>query len=207
MPDLKERKAHWETIYETREPDEVSWYQANPELSIRLTQAVTRGDLSQRVLDVGGGASLLTDHLLDLGYRSIGVLDVASEALARVKDRLGKQARLVEWFEADVTRFDLPHRWDVWHDRAVFHFLTDPEDRRRYVSSLLSALDSGGHAIVATFGPDGPPRCSGLDIVRYSPEALAEELGSELTLLEATEELHSTPSGAKQAFVYGVFRR
>lgn len=207
MPEPKDRKAHWEAIYETREPDEVSWYQANPELSVRLIKAVTGGDVGQRVLDVGGGASLLTDRLIELGYRSIGILDVASAALARVRSRLGAHAQSVEWFETDVTRFSSPHRWDVWHDRAVFHFLTDPEDRRRYVDSLLGALDSGGHAIVATFGPDGPPKCSGLDIVRYSPEALAAELGSELRLLEATEELHSTPSGGKQAFVFGVFRR
>jgi SAM-dependent methyltransferase len=207
MPELKERKAHWEAIYETRAPDEVSWYQANPELSIRLIKAVTDGDVNQRLLDVGGGASLLTDYLVELGYRSIGVLDVALGALARVKDRLGAHARSVEWFETDVTKFDSPHGWDVWHDRAVFHFLTDPDDRRSYVESLLGALDTGGHAIVATFGPDGPPKCSGLEIVRYSPETLAEELGPEFTLLEATEELHSTPSGGKQAFVYGVFRR
>jgi SAM-dependent methyltransferase len=207
MDEPRERKTHWETIYETRPPDEVSWYQANPELSLRLIKAVTGGDVNQRLLDVGGGASLLTDYLLEAGYRSIGVLDVASGALAQVRERLAAAAESVEWFETDVTSFDSPHRWDVWHDRAVFHFLTDPEDRRRYVTSLLGALDSGGHAIVATFGPDGPPKCSGLDIARYSPEALAEELGPGLRLLETAEELHSTPSGAKQAFVYGVFRR
>ena len=207
MPELERRKGHWEAIYDTRAPEEVSWYQANPELSVRLIESVTEGDVSRRILDVGGGASLLTDHLLDLGYGSIGVLDVASAALERVRDRLGARARSVEWFETDVTSFVSPHRWDVWHDRAVFHFLTDREDRQRYVKSLLGALDRSGHAIVATFGPDGPPKCSGLDVARYSPEALAEELGPELTSLETTEELHSTPSGAKQAFVYGVFRR
>lgn len=202
-----ERKAHWESIYETRAPDEVSWYQADPEMSIRLIEAVTGGDVARRVLDVGGGASLLTDRLLALGYCSVGVLDVAPGALARVRDRLGEQAESVEWFEADVTAFESPHRWDVWHDRAVFHFLTDPEDRRSYVRRLLDALEGGGHAIVATFGPDGPPKCSGLDIVRYSPASLAQELGAELKLIESTEELHSTPSGAKQAFMYGVFRK
>ena len=200
------RKAHWEEMYETKATDEVSWYQANPELSLRLIQTVTGGDVTRRLLDVGGGASLLTDRLLDLGYRSLGILDVASSALLRVRGRLGDRAEGVEWFEADVTSFASPHPWDVWHDRAVFHFLTDSEDRRRYVRSLTGALEPGGNAIIATFGPDGPPKCSGLDVVRYSPEALAEELGGRFRLIESAEELHTTPSGSLQAFVYGVLR-
>lgn len=207
VPEQDRLRAHWEGLYETRAPDEVSWYQASPALSIRLIQAVTGGDLSQRILDVGGGASLLIDHLLELGYRSAGVLDIAAGALKEVRDRLGALAESVEWFEADVTGFDSPHKWDVWHDRAVFHFLTEPEDRRRYLRKLLDGVNSGGHAIIATFGPDGPLKCSGLDTVRYSPQALAGELGPGLALVEATEELHTTPSGATQAFVYCVFRR
>jgi SAM-dependent methyltransferase len=200
------RKTHWEGIYETKAPDEVSWYQGDPAISLRLVHTVTEGDVTRRVLDVGGGASLLTDRLLDLGYDSLGVLDVASSALRRVRDRLGARAGAVEWFELDVTSFASPHPWDVWHDRAVFHFLADPEDRRLYVQTLVRALDRKGHAIIATFGPDGPPKCSGLEVVRYSPEALSEELGGRFRLLESIEERHTTPSGAIQVFVYGVFR-
>jgi SAM-dependent methyltransferase len=203
---MEERKAHWEGIYEKKAPDEVSWYQADPEISLRLIDAVTDGDVSRRVLDVGGGASLLTDRLLDLGYGSLGVLDVASSALRRVRERLGNRREGVEWFESDVTNFTSPHPWDVWHDRAVFHFLTDPDDRRMYVESLTAALEPGGHAIIATFSPDGPPKCSGLDVVRYSPEALAEELGGGFRLIESVAEMHTTPSGGRHAFVYGVFR-
>jgi SAM-dependent methyltransferase len=201
------RKAHWEGIYEKKAPDEVSWYQADPEISLRLIDAITDGDVSRRLLDVGGGASLLTDRLLDLGYESLGILDVASSALRRVRERLGDRGEGVEWFESDVTSFTSPHPWDVWHDRAVFHFLTDPGDRREYVKSLEGALALNGHAIIATFGPDGPPKCSGLDVVRYSPEALADELGGGFQLLQSTKEQHSTPSGARQAFAYSVFRR
>jgi SAM-dependent methyltransferase len=203
---MEERKAHWEGIYEKKAPDEISWYQADPEISLRLIDAVTDGDVSRRVLDVGGGASLLTDRLLDLGYGSLGVLDVASSALRRVRERLGNRREGVEWFESDVTNFTSPHPWDVWHDRAVFHFLTDPDDRRMYVESLTAALEPGGHAIIATFSPDGPPKCSGLDVVRYSPEALAEELGGGFRLIESVAEMHTTPSGGRHAFVYGVFR-
>jgi len=198
-------KGHWEHVYEEREPDSVSWYQPVPAQSLSL---IERAGLAAgaAVIDVGGGASTLVDHLLARGLKP-AVLDIAAGAIARARSRLGDRARAVEWFEADVREFAPPHRFALWHDRAVFHFLTDASDRARYLQTLDRALAADGQVVLATFALDGPERCSGLPVARYNAESLAAELAPELVLLESCAEHHVTPAGAAQSFVYGRFAR
>jgi SAM-dependent methyltransferase len=199
-------RQHWERIYRTTDPSQVSWYQPEPQLSLDLIRRVAP-DLDAPIIDVGGGASSLVDRLLDVGYRHLTVLDVAPSALAISRERLGQRAPLVTWIAADALTARLPwSSYAVWHDRAVFHFLTDPPDRARYVDQTRYAVQPGGHIIVASFGPDGPTRCSGLDVVRYSPEAMHGEFGTAFRLLESVREHHHTPSGITQAFVYCLCR-
>ena len=185
----------------------MSWHQANPEYSLALLDAAgaTR---DTRIVDVGGGASRLVDCLLDRGFTEVTVLDIAEGALAQVQARLGDRAGAVRWIEADVTAFEPSERWDIWHDRAVFHFLDAAEDRVAYRHTLINSLVPGGHAIIATFGPRGPTRCSGLDVVRYGAADLLTELGPEggWELMAEREELHRTPAGGIQEFMYGLFR-
>lgn len=200
------RNAHWDEVYASRRPDTVSWYQPVPTLSLELIDANPRGRAA-RVLDVGAGASTLVDHLLQRGYETVGVADLAGDALSAVRTRLGPAADRVEWFHQDVTALRTPHPWDVWHDRALFHFLTVPAERQRYRDALLRSLAAQGEAVVATFGPEGPERCSGLPTVRYAPEALERELGPELELIESRDEVHRKPDGGEQRFVYCRFRR
>ncbi len=197
---------HWETIYRTQAPTEVSWYQPEPRVSLDLIRRVA-SDLDAPIIDVGGGASLLVDGLLDAGYRDVTVLDLAPTALALARQRLGERADRVTWMAANVITTSLPAaRYAVWHDRAVFHFLLDPADRSRYVAQTRRSVRSGGHAIVASFSPEGPPRCSGLEVVRYSPDAMHAEFGNGFRLLDTVREDHQTPSGATQAFVYCLCR-
>ncbi|NNG17846.1 MAG: class I SAM-dependent methyltransferase [Gemmatimonadales bacterium] len=198
-------KSHWEAVYAKRAPHEVSWYQANPEHSLALLD-VAGATSDTRIVDVGGGASCLVDCLLDRGFTNLTVMDIAEGALAHAKVRLGKRARDVQWIEADVTAFEPSERWDIWHDRAVFHFLTAAQDREAYRRTLDNSLVPGGHAVIATFGPQGPTRCSGLDVVRYSAQDLLAELGSVWELAGELEELHQTPQGVIQEFMYGLFR-
>jgi len=200
------KRDHWETVYSSKRPDQVSWYQSDPGLSIELVRATGLGHTAQ-ILDVGAGASVLVDHLLDEGFERVGVLDLSSAALRASQQRLGEAAGAIEWTEIDVLDYQAPHPWDLWHDRAVFHFLIDPHDRARYRESLYNAVPPGGHVIVATFGPDGPRQCSGLDTARYSAEDLARELGPGVRLIEARAEDHRTPSGAVQSFVYARLLR
>lgn len=196
--------AHWDNVYTTKPPDTVSWYQAVPRLSLDLIRECAAPPAT--VLDVGGGASYLVDHLLAAGYR-VGVLDISQAALAITRARLGARADDVAWFVGDVTEFASNNAWDVWHDRAVFHFLTDPAQRKTYVKSLERATKSGSFVIIATFGPEGPERCSGLPVQRYSPEALAAELGPSYRLVKTEWNDHKTPSGGSQQFIYCVFQR
>jgi SAM-dependent methyltransferase len=204
---MSDRHRHWEGIYRTRGTDQVSWFQAHARSSLRLIQDSGAG-LDAGIIDVGGGASVLADNLLDAGYRNLTVLDLAESALATSRRRLGPRARQVTWLAADITRAQLPiAAYDVWHDRAVFHFLTDPADRERYVQQVLHAVKPGGHVIVATFGPDGPLQCSGLDVVRYAPDALHAEFGARFRLLRHEAEIHHTPAGKEQEFVYCYCRR
>lgn len=202
-----ERKAHWEEVYTTRPPTALSWFQSEPVRSLELIEwAGVPADAS--VIDVGGGDSTFVDALLDRGHGDVTVLDLSGAALARARERLGPRADVVTWLEGDVTRLALPPaRFDLWHDRAVFHFLTDPRDRARYVASATSALRPGAILVLATFAPDGPTRCSGLDVVRYGAADLEREMGAAFVLVRALAQTHRTPSGGEQRFTWTVFRR
>jgi 2-polyprenyl-3-methyl-5-hydroxy-6-metoxy-1,4-benzoquinol methylase len=202
-----ENKTHWENIYHTKESAQVSWYQLHPQLSLQYIRN-TGADKAANIIDVGGGASTLVDHLLDDGFGQITVLDISKEALEVAIQRLAQRAKLVTWLEADITRADLPqHAYDIWHDRAVFHFLTDPQDRAAYVKTVEHAVKPGGHVIVATFASDGPEKCSGLDVARYDPQSLHDEFGSGFELLDSTHENHQTPFGTEQKFIYCYCRK
>ena len=200
------REKHWDRIYRAKAPTEVSWYQPEARLSLELIRRIAP-ELDASVLDLGGGASTLVDGLLSAGYRDVSVLDLAPAALARAQERLGERAAQVRWIVADVLNAPLPAAsCAVWHDRAVFHFLTDARDRARYVAQVERVVRPGGHVIVASFGPDGPSRCSGLEVVRYSPEGLHTEFGAAFRLLDSAREDHQTPGGSVQAFVYCLCR-
>jgi len=200
-------KAHWEKIYAGRKTDEVSWYRTHLEQSFALIQATGAGK-EAHIIDVGGGASTLVDDLLAAGFQHVTVLDISSAAIRDARTRLGERTDGVSWLEADITRASLPrHHYDVWHDRAVFHFLMDAGDRRRYVETVNHAVKPGGHVIVATFGPHGPLRCSGLDIVRYTPAGLHREFGADYQLVESVIEDHVTPAGKHQEFIYCYCRK
>lgn len=200
------RAEHWEHVYRTKGPDQVSWFQAEARLSRQLIEAL-HPDRAGAIIDVGGGASTLVDGLLDAGYRALTVLDLSPAALLQARARLGARAERVTWQAADVLDVALPaRRFDVWHDRAVFHFLTADDDRQRYIAQVRHAVRPGGLVIVATFAEDGPLRCSGLDVTRYSPAQLHAVFGAPFTLLESRRETHTTPSGATQAFTYCACR-
>lgn len=203
--DEEQRKTFWEGVYRNRAATETSWYEAIPAISLALIgrSGVGPGD---PLIDVGGGASLLVDHLLQAGYRDLTVLDVSAAALAQARERLGARATRVAWLEADAVAFEPRRRFALWHDRAAFHFLTEADDRRRYVDALCRALKPGGQVIIASFAPDGPARCSGQDIVRYDALSLARELGDDFTLEEHLRETHRTPAGREQRFGYCRFR-
>ena len=198
--------SHWDGIYATRNSHDVSWYQIRPDVSLGLIAKLgLRAD--DPIIDVGGGASSLVDHLLDLGYSDLSVLDISAAALDAVKTRLGARADSVHWLAGDITREKLAGPFRLWHDRAVFHFLTEPSDRRTYVSTLMTVVPADGHAIIATFAEDGPERCSNLPVCRYSPEGLAAELGAGFALVESLRETHITPAQGQQKFIYCRFRR
>ena len=201
-----DRKDHWEHVYTEKKSTEVSWYQQHPEYSLDLIKA-TGIDTTARIIDIGGGASTLVDFLLDAGYQNISVLDIAHSAIEQAKVRLGNRADKVIWYESDITKFSTALSFDLWHDRAVFHFLKDEAERASYVSTLLNALKPGAHAIIATFGLDGPEKCSGLEVVRYSPETMAAVLGDSFQLVETSTEEHTTPRETSQSFVYCRFKR
>lgn len=205
MSDPLASKQHWEQVYRDKAEDTVSWFQVHPQLSLELIRAHTKP--GEPIIDVGGGASRLVDHLLAEGYTDLTVLDLAETALERAGARLGPAALKVQWLVADVTRWRPQRRYRFWHDRAVFHFLTEPQDRAAYVAALNSALAPGDHALIASFAPDGPERCSGLPVQRYSPESLAAELGGSFRLRESREETHLTPMGRLQRFQYSLLER
>ena len=201
-----ERAAHWNKVYSTRGERDVSWFEALPQISLRLLEAA---GLSAEtcVLDVGGGDSRLVDALAARGLDCLAVLDVSGAALDRARARLGAKAGVPIWIESDVTGDWAIKPMDIWHDRAVFHFLTAPEDRGLYRQHLLGTLKPGGAAIIATFAPDGPETCSGLPVERYSPERLRQELGDAFELVESLPHLHVTPFGTTQSFQYSRLRR
>jgi len=200
-------KTHWEHIHQTKTPTQVSWYQQHALQSLQFI-ANTGVDKAGRIIDIGGGISTLVDDLLTNGYQQISVLDISAAALQTTQQRLGPRAKEITLLEADVTQVQLPYQfYDVWHDRAVFHFLTDLEDRQRYVNTVREAVKPGGHVIVATFASDGPEKCSGLQVVRYAPESLHNEFGEGFELINSTNELHHTPFGTEQKFIYCYCRK
>lgn len=200
-------KEHWEQVYTTKDSQRVSWYQAHAQQSLQLIRG-TGLPTSAAIIDVGGGASTLVDDLLADGYTGVTVLDLSAAALDVTRRRLGDRATQVRWVDGDITRLELPvHAYDIWHDRAVFHFLTEEEDRRAYVESVLRSVKPGGHVIVATFAEDGPLQCSGLPVMRYDPEALHAQFGAPFQLVKHEREEHETPLGTVQAFVYCYCRK
>mgnify|MGYP001552931267 CR=1 FL=1 len=203
---MADRKNHWERVYRDRSPLEMSWFQQEPALSLRLISDTGIAP-DAPIIDVGGGASLLVDRLCERGYTDVGVLDVSASALAHAKDRLSVKAHDVQWFEADVTTFRSPKRFALWHDRAVFHFLTCEEDRKRYVSVLNQALEPGGHLVIMTFAVNGPRKCSGLDIVQYDVGKIESVLGRNFELAATGDETHITPADNQQEFVWFRFIR
>jgi 2-polyprenyl-3-methyl-5-hydroxy-6-metoxy-1,4-benzoquinol methylase len=192
---------HWEKIYSEKAPTAVSWYRPHLETSLGLIERVATKDSA--IIDVGGGESTLVDDLLARGYQNITVLDISPTAIAENQKRLGRVAENVHWLAADITKVELqPSVYDVWHDRAVFHFLTSPKERIAYVHQVARAVRHGGHVIVSTFGPEGPTKCSGLEVVRYDAESLHKEFGIQFHLLGSSKELHNTPFGTTQQFLY-----
>jgi 2-polyprenyl-3-methyl-5-hydroxy-6-metoxy-1,4-benzoquinol methylase len=195
-------KAHWDTIYRTKAPDAVSWYRPHLETSLALIGRAAPG-LSSSIIDVGAGESTLVDDLLARGYENLTVLDVSQAAIEATRQRLGAAAERVCWVVADVTEHQFaPAAYDVWHDRAVFHFLTTPEHRMAYVRNVARAVRPGGHAIVSTFGPEGPAKCSGFEVIRYDAESLHGQFGARFRLVDSSKELHRTPWGTTQQFLY-----
>ena len=202
-----DRKQHWDQVYNTKTSDAVSWFQEHADQSLRLIRNTGLGKAAA-IIDVGGGDSRLIDDLVAEGYTDLTVLDLSSTALAVARQRLGKNADAVNWMEGDITRAALPgNRFDVWHDRAVFHFLTDPDDRHAYVEQVMQAVRPGGHVIVATFAEDGPEKCSGLPVMKYQPETLHAQFGNTFLLVEHEKEAHRTPFGVVQQFVYCYCRK
>jgi ubiquinone/menaquinone biosynthesis C-methylase UbiE len=204
---MTDAKRHWETIYKTKSSKEVSWYSPHLKKSFELILSLGLPK-NAAIIDVGGGTSTLPDDLLTEGFKNMTVLDISSEALEVSKSRLGDKAQSVQWVESDVTNASLKSGWyDLWHDRAVFHFLTKPEDRKKYINNLGAALKPGGYVLMATFGSNGPLKCSGLEIVRYSAENLKKELGEAFELEKHFTEIHKTPFDSTQEFLYCLFRK
>ena len=201
-----EKKAHWEAVYEQKAEMEVSWYQESPALSLELITTLAPAP-DAAIIDVGGGAARLVDELVMRGYGDVTVLDLSQAALKRTQARMGAQAAKVKWIVADATHWSPLRTYDLWHDRAAFHFLASPEDRAAYVVRMTEAVKPGGHAIIATFALDGPDKCSGLPVVRYAAAGLSVELGEAFALLETRAQSHATPWGSQQKFQVSIFRR
>lgn len=203
---MLDRRKHWEKIYSEKKPDQVSWFQAGPKQSLEL---VKLAGIPQKgsVIDVGGGASVLVDRLLDEGFKNITVLDVSNTALLYAKERLGERAKQVKWVVKDVTDFNPLVQFDLWHDRAVFHFLIEEADRKKYASIVSRAVKPGGHLILASFALDGPNVCSNLPVCRYDAKLVQKELGNDFELIREETEAHRTPWDKEQKFKYFLFRR
>ena len=204
---MESDRRHWEDVHGRKRADEVSWYRPHLDRSLRFIDGAGLAK-DAAIVDVGGGSSTLVDDLLDRGFTNLTVLDLSANALARSRARLGARAASVTWLVGDVTELELPARcYAFWHDRAVFHFLTDPSARARYVRAVHRALEPDGHVVVATFGPEGPERCSGLSVVRYSATGIHGEFGGEFEKVGSDEEIHHTPWGTEQEFVYCYCRK
>ena len=201
-----DRQAHWENVYTTKNEKEVSWFEESPTISLDLIRA-TRVNLDAPIIDIGGGASRLVDALIDNGFEALTVLDLSKTALARAQARLGMRGAKVRWIVEDVTTWEPSETYQVWHDRAAVHFLTEPKDRAAYAERVAWAVRPGGHVIIGTFASDGPERCSGLPVVRHDAASLGEILGSAFELMESRRHAHQTPMGATQRFQFSRFRR
>jgi SAM-dependent methyltransferase len=199
---MTDRQEHWENVYGTKAADAVSWYRPHLETSLSWVERFAP-DRDARVIDVGGGESTFADDLIARGYQRVTVLDISKTALEASQARLRSAAAGMEWIAADITRAELPSgAYDIWHDRAVFHFLTAAEDRAAYRERVRRSLRRGGHVIIATFGPEGPLKCSALEVCRYDADSLRRELGDEFRMVESLTEIHQTPFGTSQQFVY-----
>ncbi len=200
-------QSHWDKVYATKRPEMLSWYQPHLGTSLALIERLASSPAAP-IIDVGGGASTLVDDLLLRGYENVTVLDISQEALAIARRRLDADAGRVHWIAADILDAKLePNAYEIWHDRAVFHFLTQPEDRAAYVRQAARAIQSGGHLVISTFGPAGPPTCSGLDVKRYDEKTLQDELGQQFQLVEGCRQLHHTPECITQEYLHCCFRR
>lgn len=199
-----DRRSHWENVYHTKSATDVSWFEAEPTTSLSLIQSIAPGG---RIIDVGGGASLLVDCLVAAGTWEVTVLDVSATALELAQTRLQEQAHRVKWIQADITEVQQLGTYDIWHDRAVFHFLTSLDERAAYLARLRRALRPGGYVVLGTFALDGPDKCSGLPVCRYDARSLAATLGADYSLVKKLEHSHPTPGGTTQRFTFAVFRR
>jgi len=204
--ETESRQAHWEGVYTKKGEKEVSWFQENPAPSLELIAQVGATHASA-IIDIGGGASRLVDNLIDRGFEDVTVLDLSEAALEAARARMGHRAAQVHWIVADATVWEPVKAYDLWHDRAAFHFLTGDPERAAYVARLERALKVGGYAIIATFALDGPERCSGLPVVRYDPVGLGQTLGRAFQLVDTRQHAHATPWGSDQSFQFSVFRR
>jgi trans-aconitate methyltransferase len=200
------RQAHWQGVYTGKREAELSWFEQTPAISLQLIELAGVAPAAA-IIDIGGGTSRLVDALLDRGFQAVSVLDISAAALEIAKVRLGARSKQVEWIVADITDWQPARLYDFWHDRAAFHFLTDERDRAAYVACLAKAVRPGGQAMIATFAPDGPERCSGLPVMRYDAESLAAVLGGSFGLVTSRRHEHTTPWGATQRFQFSLFRR
>ncbi|MCW7473994.1 SAM-dependent methyltransferase [Leptospira levettii] len=201
-----DHKEHWEIIYTEKQPNQVSWTQETPSISLQLIQN-TNLPTSAKIIDVGGGESNLVDHLLELGYNHLSVLDISQNALNRCKQRLGESGKNIEWIVSDITLFQSEIKYDIWHDRAVFHFQTEPDTISKYKSNLINALNDNGQFIIGTFSDLGPKKCSGLEIKQYTEKTLTDTFSPEFSPIEFQREDHHTPFGTVQNFVFGRFQK
>ncbi|MCC5917192.1 MAG: class I SAM-dependent methyltransferase [Cryomorphaceae bacterium] len=199
-----DRKTHWENIYQTKNTLEVSWFQKHPKTSINL---IGTGNETKKIIDVGGGDSHLVDHLLKLGFQDITVLDISKKAIESAKKRLGEKAEKVKWIVSDITNFIPTEKYDIWHDRAAFHFLTDESEIKKYIQTVQSSINPGGTVIMGTFSTAGPTKCSGIEIKQYTPDSLTERFTPFFNLDKHLTEDHKTPSGKTQNFVFCRFTR
>lgn len=203
---MYDAKEHWENVWTRKKSNEVSWHQEYPKTSIDLILS-TNPSKDSKIIDVGGGDSNLVDNLLDLGFKNITVIDISSKALERAKERLVERAEMVKWIECDVRKFDTNYRYDIWHDRALLHFLTSEEDLKNYVELTRNHVKEGGYLILSTFSTNGPMICSGLDTKQFSEESMKKLFSNGFEHVKSFEEEHMTPFGRGQIFIYSIFRK
>ncbi len=202
----QERKKHWETIYQTKQLNEVSWYQPVPQTSLDLVSKYVKS-FDAKIIDIGGGDSFLVDHLLKLGYTNISVLDISEAAIERAKKRLGELAKNVTWIVSDISTFSPTEKYDFWHDRAAFHFLTNKEEIQSYVQLVQASINSNGVLAIGTFSENGPLKCSGIEISQYTEESIAQLFKNGFEKIESFLVDHPTPFDTVQNFVFGVFMK